>query len=203
MRVILIGCEYTGKTTLADALEKWGAEQGRAFHMDDHFSIPDEFHIGEDEQKAMVTLLPAIKERFQRFQNYYHLDVMANNEDIILAGFHIEEAIYGPRYYYPDLPVKYTRRLETNMPEDTILVLLAAEPDVIRNRMEAVPHRYQLVQPAEVEEVQAQFEAEFRASWLKRRTRLDTTDLKPEGILDRFFEVVRPKLNERDLLLIS
>jgi hypothetical protein len=171
--------------------------------MDDHFSIPDEFHVGEDEQKVMVALLPAIKERFQRFQNYYHLDVMANNEDIVLAGFHIEEVIYGPRYYYPDLPVKYTRRLETKMPEDTILVLLTAGSDVIRKRMKADTHRYQLVQPAEVEEVQAQFEAEFRASWLKRKTRLDTSDLKPDEVLDRFFEVVRPKLNERDLLLLS
>lgn len=203
MRVILIGCEYAGKTTLANALEKWGLERGRKFHMDDHFSIPDEFHIAEEEQKAMVALLPAIKERFQRFQNYYHLEVMANSEDIILAGFHIEESIYGPRYYYPGIEVKYTRRLEPQMPQDTILVLLTADPDIIRARMEAAPHKYQLVPPSEVEEIQAQFEAEFTASWIKRKARLDTSDLKPEEILDRFFEVVRPKLNERDLLLTS
>lgn len=203
MRLILIGCEYTGRTTLANTLEKWGVENGRAFHMDDHFSIPDCYHIDEEEQEAMVQLLPAIKERFQRFQNYYHLDIIENQEDIILAGFHIEEAIYGPRYYYPGLRVRYTRRLETKMPLDTILVLLTARPDVIRARMKADPHKYQLVQPQEVEEVQGLFETEFRSSWLKRKVRMDTSDIKPQDILDRFLVAVRPKLNERDLILMS
>lgn len=203
MRLILIGCEYVGKTTLANALEKWGLEQGRRFHMDDHFSIPDEFFLNAEEQKAMVEMPPTIKERFQRFQIYYHLGVMEQQEDIILTGFHIEEAIYGPRYYYPGKAVAaYHRRIEPQMPLDTVLVLLTAAPDIIRARMAATPHRYSLVQPTEVEEVQKQFEAEFTASRIRRKVRFDTSDLKPEEMLDRFLKVVRPKLNVRDLLLI-
>ena len=38
------------------------------FHMDDHFTIPDAYHLEDDEQKGMVDMLPAIKERYQRFQ---------------------------------------------------------------------------------------------------------------------------------------
>ena len=204
MRVILVGCEYTGKTTLGNALKKWGDEQNRNFHMDDHFSIPDEYHISEEEQKAMVALLPAIKERFQRFQCYYHVSVMESREDIILAGYHIEEAIYGPRYYYPGVKEPdYILRLELKMPSDTILVLLTADPEVIRTRMQAAPHTYQIVAPSEVEEIQSLFLKGFKGSRIIRKAQLDTSRLEPGQVLDRFFEVVRPSLNERDLLLMS
>ncbi len=32
MRLIIIGCEYTGKSTLIGSLGKWGREQGVHFH---------------------------------------------------------------------------------------------------------------------------------------------------------------------------
>ena len=35
MRLILIGCEYVGKTTLANNLRDWGYPLGKRFHMDD------------------------------------------------------------------------------------------------------------------------------------------------------------------------
>ena len=204
MRVILVGCEYSGKTTLGNAIKDWGVKRHRDFHMDDHFSIPDEFHISEEEQKAMVELLPGIKERFQRFQGYYHIAVMEHQEDIILVGFHIEEAIYGPRYYYPGRKEPdYIVRLELKMPADTILVLLTASPEVIRARMKSAPHTYQIVKSSEVEEVQALFENNFKHSRIKRRAQLDTSDLEPDQVLDRFFEVVRPKMSSRDLLLMK
>lgn len=202
MRLILVGCEYAGKTTLADALHAWGQERGRRFHMDDHFTIPDELH-GTEEQEAMLALPAAIKERFQRFQVQYHVHVLDINDDIILVGFHIEEVIYGPRYYYPGLKVTYPRLIERQLPTDAILVLLTARPDVIRERMAAAPHRHPVVQPADVEEVQQQFEAEFAASWIRRKVRLDTSELAPDQILDRFLAVVRPQLDVRDLLLLS
>lgn len=204
MRLILIGCEYVGKTTLANALEKWGLQQGRQFHMDDSdFSIPDQSHLDKEEQQAMVKLPPKLKERFQRFQVYYHVDIVSRHEDCILGGFHIEEAIYGPRYYYPGQTITYQRRIEPKMPPDTILALLMADPDVVRARMQAAPHPYQLVGPDEVEEVQDLFEAEFTASWLTQKFRFDTSDFQAQDILDRFLEAVRPHLSDRDLLLTS
>lgn len=203
MRVILVGCEYTGKTTLGNALKEWGAKHNRRFHMDDHFSIPDEYHMSEEEQKAMVALLPGIKQRFQRFQCYYHLSVMDHQEDIILVGYHIEEAIYGPRYYYPGgRKPDYIVRLELKMLPDTILVLLTADPDVIRERMKTAPHTYQIVGASEVEEIQAEFENGFKASRIKRKASIDTSELTPDQTLERFFEVVEPKMSTRDLLLM-
>ncbi len=151
----------------------------------------------------MVALPPKIKERFQRFQVYYHLDILDRYDDCILGGFHIQEAIYGPRYYYPGLKVTYHREIERSIPRDTVLALLTARPDVIRKRMAAAPHRYPLVRPKEVEEIQARFEEEFGISRLWRKMTLDTSDFGPEEILDRFLAAVRPKLSARDLLLLS
>ena len=203
MRLILIGCEYVGKTTLANYLQAWGLEHGCSFHMDDtDFSIPDERHLNEEEQSAMVALPPAIKERFQRFQVYYHLDILDRYEDCILSGYHIEEAIYGPRYYHSGHAVTYHRAVERHIPHDTVLTLLTAAPEVIRARMEAAPHRYPLVRPDEVEDVQRQFEAEFRASLIYRKVQLDTSGFPPEELLERFLAVARPKLSVRDLLLV-
>ena len=205
MRLILIGCEYVGKTTLADALKAWGLKRGRPFHMDDSdFSIPDDRHLSEEDQSAMVKLPPTIKERFQRFQIYYHLHILDRYEDCVLGGFHIQEAVYGNRYYYPGgRSVTYHREIEPLMPPDTVLALLTARSEVIRSRMEAAPHRYSLVKSAEVEEIQAEFEAEFAASSIRRKVRFDTSDFRPDQILDRFLVAVRPALNTRDLLLTS
>ncbi|HET8626793.1 MAG TPA: hypothetical protein VFL91_05215 [Thermomicrobiales bacterium] len=201
MRLIVIGCEYAGKTTLIDGLAAWGQARGIAFHLDDHFSLPDQFFLGPEEQRAMVALPPTIKERFQRFQIYYHVgNVLHEYEDVLFGGFHIEEAIYGPRYYYPGRAwPAYHRRVEAAMPPDTIL-LLAARPEVLRRRMAAAPHAYPLVAPDEVEAIGAAFEAEYRASWLARRLTIDTSDLTPAGLLRTFLDRVVPQLGERDLL---
>lgn len=201
MRLILIGCEYAGKTTLVGALYEWGESRGIHFHLDDHFSIPDQFFLNADDQQAMLAMPPTIKERFQRFQIYYHIDVMANHSDVLLAGFHIEEAIYGPRYYYPGHAwPPYQRRIESHLPGDSVLLLLTASPDVIRERMRAAPHPYSIVPAEDVETVSQQFEAEFRASWIERKLKIDTSDLQPQQLLPTFLRQVKPLLDTRDLL---
>ena len=68
MRLIVVGCEYSGVTTLIDGLYAWGNDREIHYHLDDHFTIPDAYHLDAEEQKGMLGMLPAIKERFQRFQ---------------------------------------------------------------------------------------------------------------------------------------
>ncbi len=53
MRLIVIGCEYAGKSTLIDGLAALGKDLGMRVHLDDHFSIPDEFFLKPDDQAAM------------------------------------------------------------------------------------------------------------------------------------------------------
>ena len=127
MRVVAVGCEYSGVSTLIDRIYAWGRERGINHHLDDHFTIPDASHLDEEEQRAMLDMLPAIKERFQRFQIVYHVRLLHRYEHILMGGFHIEEAVYGPRYYYPGKNV-HVREYEPDMPGDVILVHLHARP---------------------------------------------------------------------------
>jgi GTPase SAR1 family protein len=143
-----------------------------------------------------------IKERYQRFQIFYHVHVLEDHEDCLVGGFHIEEKIYGRRYYYPDdvFPMRYLRKLESLIPADTILLLLEARPDVIRRRMREAPHPFPIVPSEDVESVSKEFADEYRHSWLERKFRIDTSDLTPEQLLATFGKQVVPYLADRDLM---
>jgi len=204
MRVIVVGTEYTGKTTLATAIQKWGQERGIRHHMDDHFTIPDQQTLTDPaDQKAMTEIPSAIKERFQRFQIAYHVRLLNKYEHILLTGFHIEEAVYGPRYYYPEIkrPIENPLSWEKDMPNDVILVLLTAKPDVIKQRMKTAPHAYPVVPASDIEDVQAAFQEEFRTSFSRRKFQIDTSSHTPESLLRAFLDESFQYLNPTDLLI--
>ena len=121
----------------------------------------------------------------------------------ILGGFHIEEKIYGPRYYHPESEVTYHRYIETKFPSSTILVNMKADSDVIKQRMKSDPHPYQLVQPNEIDEIQDEFLYEFQQANIKRKMEFDTSNLTPETILNTFLTEVRPVLTGRDLTFVD
>jgi len=204
MRLIAIGCEYTGKTTLFEGLMKWGQDRGIHHHLDDHFSIPDcQMLRSSEDQETMNGLPQLIKERFQRFQLAYHVQLINKYEHILLGGFHIEEGVYGPRYYYPDIGRigEPPRRWETEMPSDTILVHLKASAETIEERMETAPHQYPVVPRGDVQEILDEFQREYRETWIKRKIEIDTTDLTPERLVDVFLAESVPHLNTRDMLM--
>ncbi len=203
MRLIAIGCEYSGVSTLLEGLRQWGGERHIHFHMDDHFTIPDAYHLSSEEQQAMLDMLPAIKERFQRFQNVYHLRLINQYEHILLGGFHIEEEVYGPRYYYPGQKVSDTRRYESEMPRDAILVHLKANPKIIAQRMDGAPHPHTLIKKEHIAQILEHFALEYRVSWLKRKFEIDTSELTPGELLATFLERVRPHLEAKDALLLD
>lgn len=204
MRLILIGTEYVGKTTLANALQEWGLKVGKRFHMDDgDFTIPDYHHLNEEDQQTMWNMSPVLKERFQRMVIYYHLEILERYNDCIFGGFHIEEKIFGPRYYHPGSEVSYHRWLEHKMPDNCILVHMTCDPDVIRQRMAYDPHPYELVKSHEIEEIMEEFLYEYNNSYFRQKLEFDTTRLTPEGILEPFLEAVRPQVDARDLIFLD
>ena len=200
MRIIAIGCEYSGVTTLLEGLHLWGAQRGVHFHMDDHFTIPDAYHLSNEEQQAMLDMLPAIKERFQRFQIVYHVRLINNYKDILLGGFHLEEEVYGPLYYHPGLTVSDTRKYESEMPDDAILVHLHARPEVIAQRLDEAPHPHTIIKPDDVPMLLDRFAEEYRTSWIRQKVSIDTSDLAPQQLLDTFFKKSNAHFNTHDAL---
>ncbi len=103
MHLVLIGCEYSGTSTLAWAITKWTKEAfgGDGFGFHDHWKIPHVSHppaetqeesnaafvawsegrgedptmVGftEEEQSLFLALTPKQKEAFQRYHMEYHV----------------------------------------------------------------------------------------------------------------------------------
>ena len=203
MRIIAIGCEYSGVTTLLEGINAWGIQRGVHFHMDNHFTIPDAYHLSDEEQQAMLDMLPAIKERFQRFQIVYHVRLINNFQHILLGGFHLEEEVYGPLYYYPGLTVSDTRKYESEMPNDAILVHLHARPEVIAKRLADAPHPHTIIQKDHIPMILDGFAEEYRASWIQHKIEIDTSDLSPTDLLAAFFNKANAHFNTRDALLLT
>ena len=123
MRLILVGCEYSGTTTLGHAINKWAAGvMGGSFAFHDHEKIPHiAGHGGEgggkaiwfpdrhpdrpisaltdEEQDEFLALSPRIKEMFMRLSLAYHTPKTSAGLDYQVIGHHIDEAVYGPLYF--------------------------------------------------------------------------------------------------------
>lgn len=188
MRIIAIGCEYSGVTALLEGLMDWGHERDINHHLDDHFTIPDRQHLAPEDKETMVNLSPALKERFQRMQLVYHIRLMHRFDHILLGGFHIEEAIYGPLYYYPGGVASEIRQYEEEMPKNAILVHLTASAEVIQRRMETDPHKYSLIKTEDIPMLLNRFQEEFDASLIPNKIQIDTSDLTPEALLQTFLD---------------
>ncbi len=154
MNLILVGCEFAGKTTLANEIVEWSKRTlGRYSHFHDHFTIPST-ELEGDAKEEYRRASPQIKEMFQRFMMQYHMSPdFYGNVDHHLMGFHIEEAVYAPLYYGyggedSGSPIRsakgqrsdMARTMEATILErapNVILVLLHASPKVIRQRIAA------------------------------------------------------------------
>ena len=99
MNIIMVGCEFAGKTTLADLVVGWcDRNLGGSSHFHDHFTIPSTELTGRASEEYRDAH-PQIKEMLQRFMISYHVsDSFYGNPDHNLMGAHIEEAVYAPLY---------------------------------------------------------------------------------------------------------
>ena len=219
MRLIIVGCEYAGKTTLANEIVEWTGRTmggGRTFH--DHFTIPNP-EMTHESREQFLTVTPQIKEMYQRFMVAHHLSPeFYRGPDHNLTGFHIEEAVYAPLYYgygggdsgagsrSPEgQRTVWARTMEKEILEiapDTVLVHMQAEPDVIARRMKETPHEYSVVRGDDIEHVLRRFDEQVGWSLIHRKMVLDTTSATVDETLAEFEEKIERFLTDADRLRI-
>ena len=207
MGLIITGCEYSGTTTLANAVCEWaeGAMGGR-IEPHDHFKIPniacyqggrEGEPLTPEERGQILGLSPKLKEMLQRQGMVYHYPIPTDGPDNVLVGFHVEDAVYGPMYFgygLEDEPQggprsSYARRIESTLLErapEIVLVLLKASRDVIAERMKESPHEDAIVKEQDIQEVLDKFDSEYEASLLHNKMVLNTSDATVDQTLEEF-----------------
>ena len=216
MRLILVGCEYAGKTTLVNGIVKWlqSTMGGRPAGLHDHFTIPEIGHrqFSDEERGQILALSPALKEEFMRYMiEYHHRPVFYRSyADHLMVGFHIEEAVYGPMYWGYGRKGEYSERtrlareIEKDILEDapdTVLILVKASPEVIARRMRESPQPHGVLQEKDVEHVVQMFEEQYADSLIRHRQFvIDTSSATVEETLAQFVEQIQPYITDTDRL---
>lgn len=155
MRMIIIGCEYAGKTTLAVEISNWMIQtMGFPFvRWHNHFVVPrvdghlvvrapqaagpvlvpgkqagEEF--GEEEQEQILALKPMVLEQFQRHMIWRHLHPsMCRDDNTLFINGHYADAVYAPLYYGYGEPGSFADRRARARAWDS--VLMGAAPDMV------------------------------------------------------------------------
>jgi hypothetical protein len=219
LRLIIVGCEYSGTTTIANAICRWAeGAMGGTIEPHDHFVIPHIacYQIGpraapltEEEQKHMLALSPKLKEMFQRQDMVYHFPTPNQGPDWVLVGYQIADAVYGPMFFDYGLAnepqggprSKYMRHIEMVFLErapETVLVYLKASPEVIARRMKASPHQNGVVREGDIQRVLDAFESEYQASVLHNKMTLDTSSATVEETVKEFRRQLQPYVTDED-----
>ena len=204
MRLILIGCEYTGKSTLARNISRWMIEQMGVslVRWHDHFVVPrldghtiiraegsdasigkaeHDLNTDEDEEQIM-SLRPNVLEQLQRHNIWRHLHPgLLGADDVLFVNFYYAEAVYAPLYYGYGEPGSFADRSMRAREWDE--ELLAYAPDMVLVHVTA--------HPATV--------AERMASRPRVRGILEQQDIP--FVLDRFREEYEAGLIERKFTL--
>jgi hypothetical protein len=231
MRLLFIGCEWAGKHTLGIEVSRWWSEQtGESFLPPPHFSFHDHFvvphvvhamgheHHKELSEKQMLTLNPGLLEHYQRYQIYNKLTPGYIDEpDLFLMDWYYGEAVYAPLYYGYGAPGEYAdrRMLARWIDEDvlklipdTILVLIKASPEVIRERMakgdSPFPGRHKdtYFRAEDAEQVLELFQEQYEVSLIRRKMEIDTTNASVDESLQKFISQVAHFVTDADRLRI-
>jgi hypothetical protein len=229
MRLLLIGCEYAGKHALGIEISRWWADQTGdeflapphfAFH--DHFTVPHVVHaMGHEHHKElseqqMLTLNPHLLEHYQRYQIFNKLTPSyIEMPDLFVIDWYYADAVFAPLYWGYGGPGQYAdrrilaRHIDADvlklMP-DTVLVLIEAAPNVIRERMRdagATPfpgrHKATHFKAEDAEIVIGRFQEEYDRSLIRRKFALDTTNATVDETLAEFIKGIKPFLTPEDL----
>jgi hypothetical protein len=227
MKILMMGCEYSGTTTLAIEISKWiervvgGAiHGGLSFH--DHFKLIDDGHVGpggpravsEDDRKESLAFSGRHRQSYKHYMMTYHTQpTFFADPHHLMIGMHFDDEVYGPKYLgYGQDQADFLHRLSNHFElkileygPDTILIQVKASPEAVRRRMRESPHPRALVQESDVEEILARFEALYQASnvgTLGRRFVLDTSSASVEETMAEFVEKIKSRLSDTDRLRI-
>lgn len=214
MRCIFVGIEYAGKSTLVNLLTDYYRHRKLTVHVDDHFTIPDST-LSAASRAAYVDFPDDVKERMQRMQLQYHVEVIKNYPNTLIAGWHIEELVYSSFYgddpespYYANYHFNAQRGYETQVIEarlpDVVLIHVTAGDAAIQERMETDPHEYQIIKTADIPTLKRLFEEEIDKSLFAQKGRkivLDTTDKTPAESLDELLLLSEPLITFGELAI--
>lgn len=194
MKLLLVGCDYSGKTTLAAKIVAWMRENLSARYADDvqvgahdHFWFPNP-ELPPEDRERFKQLGPKAREQYQRYMISYHLQPFfwSLDYDLVLVGFHFSEAVYAPLYYGYGEEGAYAarstlaREIEAQimtMHPETVLVMLRASPEVIRRRMAERPNDESPQKVEDVERIVEEFDRHYANSLIRRRFVIDTSGL--------------------------
>ena len=216
MKLFLIGCEYSGTTTLAHTINEWTKKtMDKEFTLiHDHFKLPDTKPHGpeltEEEVAQFAALSPRLTEVIQRHNLYYHTPAQSSSgEDFLGIGIHIEDGIYGPLYYGYGGPgemgdrqtiAKSLEQRILKFAPETVLILVKASPAVIAKRMKENPHKYPVVPEKDIPDVLQRFEEAHQNSLIGTKMTLDTSTATIDETVAEFAEKIRPHLTESELM---
>ena len=209
MRLILIGCEYSGTSTLALAIRTWAQENLdiNLGSIHDHWKIPHtlghypDAPTGEEKQQ-FLNLSKRLQEAYQRHNLYYH-SPCEGMDDVhqLVVGYYIEDTIYARLYHKFGGPGEagdrevHSKKIEDRVVRftpSTILILVKASLEVIAKRMDAHPHDHALVKKQDIQKVSDLFASAFQSSRIKNKFVLDTSAETVEQTVARFAEKVLP-----------
>jgi hypothetical protein len=214
MRSIFAGIEYAGKSTLATMLGEYYRHRKVPIHGDDHFTIPDST-LSPESRKIMVDLPNDMKERAQRMQIHYHVDIIKKYACPLIVGWHLEEAVYSDVYgddpdspYYSNYHYGFQRLyeslvLEAHLP-DVVMFHVTASDEEIAKRMKDDPHEYPIVRDKDIAEVKKRFDDEIEKSLFTHQRRtvvLDTTDKTPQESFDELMLLSEPLVTMGELAM--
>lgn len=235
MLLVLIGCEYSRTTTLAEAIARRLVvhPDSPQVRVHDHWVAPyltdqdpstcylvgpggrvaEPERFGElggaAELRRLTTeragdaseLKPWVVEQMQRTLIWRHLhpDAYRDAAHTIQVNFFYGEAVYAPLYYGYGGPGSFAdrsrraREWDTQLLRvvpDTLMVLLRATPEAIRERSANDPHPTTMVPDGDVELVLRRFEDEFANSTIPNKLTIDTSTASVDESVDKFLAFV-------------
>ncbi|MBT3994989.1 MAG: hypothetical protein HOF01_04250 [Chloroflexi bacterium] len=214
MRVLLVGCEYVGTTTLAHAIDDWmNANMGVRFSLiHDHWKIPHTSGHPDDstpeEQAWLLAATPKYKEMHQRHSLYYHVQANTFNghDDGMVIGGAIEDGVYGPMYFgYGGKGHRLDRemvqheweRTILHFTDETVLVHVTADSSVIAQRLNDDPHDNMVISEPDIDKVKSRFAELVDWSVLTKKIEVDNSGTIEDTIVE-FVKKIEPYLTSVD-----